>query len=167
MIPKKLAVPWLVALLATAVPVASAGEERPIRIDVPVKLERAKVLFNMDHRAFQGDYPVGMKYMHLLVQRLKETGASGHVVAVFHGEAAYMTLNDKAYDAHRKVSTGNPFRKLVADLVAEGVEVEECAVSMRGNGWTNEDLRPGVKVNSGAVGRIIQLVQQGYAQVQP
>ncbi len=164
MIPTKLAVASLAILLDTAAPVA---QERPIRIDIPVKLEQPKVLFNMDHLAFQGDYPVGMKYMHLFVQRLKETGTRGHVVAVFHGAAAYMTLNDKAYDAHRKVSTGNPFKKLVADLIAEGVDIEECAVSMRGNGWTNEDLLPGVKVNSGAVGRIVQLVQQGYAQVQP
>ncbi len=167
MIRTKLAVPALAALLAVAAPAAFAAEERPLRIDVPVKLEQAKVVFNMDHLAFQGDYPVGMKYMHLLAQRLKETGAKGHIVAVFHGAAAYMTLNDRAYDASRKVSTGNPFKKLVADLLAEGVEVEECAVSMRANGWSNDDLLPGVQVNSGAVGRIVQLVQQGYVQIQP
>jgi len=69
--------------------------------------------------------------------------------------------------AHRKVSTGNPYKKLIADLIDEGVQIEECAVSMRGQGWTNENLLPNVKVNSGAVGRLIQLVQQGYVQIQP
>jgi intracellular sulfur oxidation DsrE/DsrF family protein len=132
-----------------------------------VKLEVANVVFNMDHRAFQGDYPVGLKYMSLLSQRIKEMGAKGQIVAVFHGEAAYMTLNDAAYNASRKVSTGNPLRKIVADLLAAGVQIEECAVSMRNNNWNNEDLLPGVKVNSGAVGRIVQLVQQGYVQIQP
>jgi intracellular sulfur oxidation DsrE/DsrF family protein len=52
-------------------------------------------------------------------------------------------------------------------LVASGVRIEECAESMRGNGWTNKDLLPVVKVNTGAVGRIIELVQQGYVQIQP
>lgn len=163
----RLGVQALAAILAAALPAVSLGQEHALHIDVPVKLEQAKVLFNMDHLAFQGDYPVGMKYMHLLAQRLKETGAKGQIIAVFHGEAAYMTLNDRAYNTHRKVSTGNPFKKLIADLLAEGVQVEECAVSMRGNGWTNDDLLPSVKVNSGAVGRIIQLVQQGYVQIQP
>ena len=157
----------LAAFLAAAAPAVVPAQERALHVDVPVKLERADVVFNMDHLAFQGDYPVGMKYMHLLAQRLKETGAKGRIVAVFHGQAAYMTLNDKAYDAHRKVSTGNPYKKLIADLQAEGVQIEECAVSMRGNGWVNDDLLPGVKVNSGAVGRIVQLVQQGYVQIQP
>ena len=167
MTPMRLGVPALAAALAAALPAASGGQERAIRIDIPVKLERVSVVFNMDHLAFQGDYPVGMKYMHLLAQRLKETGAKGQIVAVFHGEAAYMTLSDRSYNAHRKVSTGNPFKKLIADLVAEGVQVEECAVSMRGNGWTNDDLLPDVKVNTGAVGRLVQLAQQGYAQIQP
>lgn len=43
-------------------------------------------------------------------------------------------LNDKAYNAYRKVPTGNPHEKLIADLMEEGVQVEECAVSMRGRG---------------------------------
>jgi len=167
MIGMKLAFRAVVPVLALSLPAGTLGQERALHVDVPVKLEKANVVFNMDHLAFQGDYPVGMKYMHLLAQRLKETGAKGQIVAVFHGEAAYMTLNDKAYDTHRKVSTGNPYKKLIADLIDEGVQIEECAVSMRGQGWTNENLLPNVKVNSGAVGRLIQLVQQGYVQIQP
>lgn len=167
MMRKSLAILVLVPVVTLLLPVATLGQERALQIDVPVKLEKAHVVFNMDHLAFQGDYPVGMKYMHLLAQRLKETGAKGEIVGVFHGEAAYMMLNDKAYSAFRKVSTGNPYKKLIADLMDEGVQVEECAVSMRGQGWTNENLLPGVKVNTGAVGRIVQLVQQGYVQIQP
>jgi hypothetical protein len=33
--------------------------------------------------------------------------------------------------------------------------------------WGNADLLPGIKVNTGAVGRLIQLVQDGYVQIQP
>ena len=49
----------------------------------------------------------------------------------------------------------------------QGGEIETCAASMKNNQWRNEDLLPGVKVNAGAVPRLIQLVQEGYIQVQP
>jgi intracellular sulfur oxidation DsrE/DsrF family protein len=52
-------------------------------------------------------------------------------------------------------------------LLKQGVQIEECAVSMSAHGWSNEDLLLGVKVNTGAAGRIIQLVQEGYVQIQP
>jgi intracellular sulfur oxidation DsrE/DsrF family protein len=38
---------------------------------------------------------------------------------------------------------------------------------MKSHNWINEDLLPGVKVNTGAVGRLIQLAQEDYAQIQP
>ncbi len=141
--------------------------EAVIHIDIPVVLEKANVAFNMDHLAFDGDVPVGIKYMHLLANRYKETGTKGRIIGIFHGEAAYMTLNDKAYNAYRKISTGNPYKDLLAMLMKQGVQVEECAVSMKSHAWGNEDLLPGVKVNTGAVARLIQLTQEGYVQIQP
>ena len=138
-----------------------------IHIDIPVNLEKADVVFNMDHLAFSGDMPVGIKYMHLLADRFKELGTKGRIIGVFHGDAAYMTLRDKAYNAYRHISTGNPYKGLIAELLKQGIQVEECAVSMKGHNWVNGDLLPGVKVNTGAVGRLIQLVQEGYVQIQP
>ncbi|HEX9005907.1 MAG TPA: DsrE family protein [Bacteroidota bacterium] len=139
----------------------------PVRVDIPVVLERADVAFNMDHLAFAGDMPVGMNYMRLLSARFKEMKTRGEIIAVFHGDAAYMTLNDRAYNAYRKVSTGNPYKELLAGLLGAGVQIEECAVSMRNHQWGNQDLLPGIKVNSGAVGRLIQLVQKGFVQIEP
>ena len=138
-----------------------------IHIDIPVVLKEANVVFNMDHLAFAGDLPVGINYMHLLAGRFKEQGTNGRIIGIFHGDAAYMTLNDKTYNAYRHVSTGNPYKDRIAELLKQGVQIEECAVSMRGHKWVNEDLLPGVKVNSGAVGRLIQLIQEGYVQMQP
>ncbi|HYG33225.1 MAG TPA: DsrE family protein [Clostridia bacterium] len=138
-----------------------------IRIDVPVKLENARVVFLMDHPAFSGDMPTGLKYMQLLTQRMKEMDVKGHVVAIFYNETAYMTLNDKAYNAFRKVSTGNPYKTVLLELLNQGVQVEECGYSMKVNRWTNDDLLPGVKVNTGAIGRTIDLVQQGYVHLKP
>jgi len=141
--------------------------DRMIHVDILVVLKNANVIFNMDHLAFAGDLPVGINYMHLLANRFKELGTKGQIIGVFHGDAAYMTLNDKAYNAYRNVSTGNPYKGLIAELIKQGVQIEECAVSMKSHRWVNEDLLPGVKVNTGAVGRLIQLTQEGYVQLQP
>ena len=40
-------------------------------------------------------------------------------------------------------------------------------ITMKANKWGNENLLPGVKVNSGALGRIVQLEQEGYVMLQP
>lgn len=145
----------------------SRTDEHKIVVDIPVVLENADVVFNMDHMAFAGDLPVGINYMHLLANRFLEMKTKGQIIGVFHGDAAYMTLNDKVYNAYRKVKTGNPYKELFAELIKQGVQIEECAVSMQNHQWGNEDLLPGVKVNNGAVRRLIQLVQQGYIQIQP
>ena len=42
-----------------------------------------------------------------------------------------------------------------------------CAETMRLNGWRNADVLPGVKVNSGANFRLIELIQQGYIEIHP
>jgi intracellular sulfur oxidation DsrE/DsrF family protein len=152
---------------AFAADVKPVGGEGQITIDVPVTLKEANVVFNMDHIALGGDMPFGLKYMELLNKKVKMDKTSGKIIGVFHGPAAFMTLNDQAYNANRKVTTGNPYKSLIEGLVASGVQIEECAESMKGNGWTNKDLLPVVKVNTGAIGRIIQLTQQGYVQIQP
>ncbi|MDE2185633.1 MAG: DsrE family protein [Betaproteobacteria bacterium] len=157
-----------VAILGTA-PVYAATQPDPIHIDIPVhfKNNEAYVVFNLDHPAFVGDHPVGMLYMHLLADHMKAMGTKGKIIGVFHGPAAYMVLNDKAYDEARHVTTGNPYAQLVAGLEKQGVQIEECGYSMKVHHWGNANLLPGVLVNSGAIGRITQLVQEGYVQIQP
>lgn len=141
--------------------------EHSVRIDIPVVLEKADVVFNMDHMAFVGDMSVGINYMRLLSARFKEMNTVGHIIGIFHGDAAYLTLNDNAYNIYRKVSTGNPHKELIAELLKLGVQIEECAISMKNHQWGNEDLLPGVKVNAGATIRLVQLSQSGYVQIQP
>jgi len=138
-----------------------------IRIDVPVALKQAKVVFNMDHAAFGGDTPVGLAHMTMMLDRFRQIGTEWKMVSVFHGDAGYMLLNDEAYNTLRKTKTGNPYKGVVENLIKQGAQVEECAVTMRGNKWSNDNLLAGVKVNTGADGRIIQLVQEGYVMIQP
>lgn len=138
-----------------------------IRIDIPVALKTAKVVFNMDHAAFVGDTPTGLAHMGMMVDRFKQAGTEWSIAAIFHGAAGYMLLNDEAYNEARRTMTGNPYKATIARLLSEGVPVEECAVTMKANDWTNSNLLPGVKVNAGANLRIVGLVQQGYVMLQP
>jgi intracellular sulfur oxidation DsrE/DsrF family protein len=46
-----------------------------------------------------------------------------------------------------------------------GVQVELCGATAVVNHWGNEDLLPGVKVNTNAMARITQLVQEGFVQI--
>lgn len=147
---------------------ASRAEEAGgLKIDIPIELKAAKVVFNMDHPAFEGDQPVGMNFMRLMTQKFKADGTSFSVIAVFHGEIGYMMLNDAAYNRVRRTSTGNPYKETIAALQAAGVAFEECGQTARVNGWVNADFLPGVKVDAGANFRIVQLVQDGFVQLQP
>jgi hypothetical protein len=47
------------SLLSAAEPAATGM----LRIDIPVALKEARVVFNMDHPAFEGDNPTGLNYM--------------------------------------------------------------------------------------------------------
>jgi len=158
--------------IGLAQPVAAGDDKNsptdlPIRIDVPVQLEQANVVFNMNHFVMRGDMPVGLRYMDALSKRLAEAGTKGQIIGVFYSQAAHFTLTDKAYNAYRNVASGNPYKEVIANLIKQGVQLEECAVSMENNHWTNDDLLPGVKVNTDAVRRLIQLEQQGFVQIQP
>jgi intracellular sulfur oxidation DsrE/DsrF family protein len=150
---------------------AAVGQEAwaqpTIRIDIPVTLKQANVVFNVSHLDFVGDIPAGIKYMNFLATEYKQKGTQGRIIGIFHGTGAYLTLNDKAYNAYRLAETGNPYKNLLVSMLEQGVQIEACAVSMKSNGWGNEDLLPGVKVNAGAIGRLIQLVQEGYIQMEP
>ena len=129
--------------------------EHKIVVEIPVVLEKANVVFNMDHLAFAGDVLVCINHMHLLANRFREMNTKGQVVGVFHGDAAYMTLNDEAYNGYRKAITGNSYKGLLAELLKQDVQIEVCAVSMKNNRGGNEKLLPGVKVNARAVARLI------------
>ena len=145
----------------------AAADDDTVRIDVPVVLKDAKVVFNLDHAVFQGDEPVGLDFLRLMVDRFHSQGTNAQIVAVFHGAAGYMLLDDAAYDRVRNWQHGNPYKDQIAALLRDGVQIEECAETMKVNHWRNEDLLPGAKVNTGANFRIVQLVQEGFVQLQP
>lgn len=160
----------VVMLSLTFITPATASDAAPrdgIKIDVPVQLKPSKVVFNMDHLAFAGDQSIGLTYMKLMIQNYRNSQTPLEVVAVFHGAMGYMLLNDDAYNKVRKSDKGNPYKDAVAALQKDGVQFEECGQTARVNGWVNADLLPGVKVNSGANLRLVQLEQDGYIEIHP
>jgi intracellular sulfur oxidation DsrE/DsrF family protein len=146
---------------------AEAQQAKTPRVDIPVQPKEAKVVIDMDHLVFSGDQPVGFLQMAGILRAYKAAQVPVHIVAVFHGPAGYMILNDAAYNAARKSWYGNPFKGQIKDLQEQGVQFEMCVNTAKHNGWMNEDLLPDVKVNGGATIRIIQLMQDGYVQLHP
>jgi intracellular sulfur oxidation DsrE/DsrF family protein len=76
-----------------------------------------------------------------------------------------VTLNDTAYDEDRNVATGNPYKNLISDLQKRGVKVELCGATAKAHGYGNEDLLPDIKVNTDAMARTTQLVQEGFVKI--
>ncbi|MGD9882481.1 DsrE family protein [Reyranella sp.] len=108
-----------------------------------------------------------MQFLRIMVPRFRENRTKADIIAIFHGNAGYMLLDDAKYSKVRNWRGGNPYKAQIAQLIQQGVQIEECAETMRLRGWSNADLLPDVKVNAGANFRIVQLVQAGFVQIQP
>lgn len=136
-----------------------------LHIDVPVKLTEVKTVFSVGALAFEGDLPAAVFHMQLIEGDIADWKAAGQVVAVFHTNAGHVTLHDQAYNADRNVVTGNPYKELLGGLMKRGVQVELCGATAKAHRWGNIDLLPGVKVNTDAMARTTQLVQQGFVKI--
>ena len=139
--------------------------EAAIKIDIPIKFEKADVVFNVDHVAMTGDWPIALAHMEILANDFKALDAKGKIIAIFHTNAAYLVLDDKEYNAFRHVKTGNPYKQYLTNLMKQGVQLELCGASAKANHWVNADIIPGVKTNTDAMGRLTQLGLEGYIQI--
>ena len=139
--------------------------EKPLHIDIPVTLSELKVVFSIAALAFEGDLPASIFHLQLITNNIADWKAKAQVIAVFHTLAGHVTLHDQAYNADRNISTGNPYKELVEDLMKRGVQVELCGATAAVHHWGNEDLLPNIPVNTNAMARITQLVQDGFVQI--
>ena len=114
----------------------------------------------------------GLFFTQRLVQNYEKQGIPPEqrtVVAVLYNEAAYWLLNEQAWA--RTAPSGalagptNPNAQLISTLLKSGVRLEICGTTMKKNGWTKDDLLPGVVVVPGAFARIVDLQLQGFAYV--
>ena len=142
-----------------------AISEKPLRIDIPVRLEELRVAFSIADLAFEGDLPASIFHLQLIANDIADWKAEAQVIAVFHTNAGHVTLHDDAYNAERSVATGNPYKQLLVGLMKRRVEVELCGATAAVHKWGNGDLLPGIKVNTDAMARMSQLVQEGFVQI--
>ena len=138
---------------------------RSLTIDIPVKLTDAKVVFSISALAFEGDLPASIFHLQLIIDDVADAGASSEIIAVFHTNAGHVTLHDDAYNANRNIDTGNPYKKLVANLFKRGAKIELCGATAKAHGWVNSDLLPDIRVNTDAMARTTQLVQMGFVKM--
>jgi intracellular sulfur oxidation DsrE/DsrF family protein len=141
------------------------GSEKTLHIDIPVKLAEVKVVFSIAALAFEGDLPAPLFHIQVLEDDIAAWKAKSEVIAIFHTNAGHVTLNDAAYNKERNIATGNPSKALVADLVKRGVHIELCGATAKAHNWGNADLLPDVKVNTDAMARTTQLVQEGFVKI--
>ena len=139
--------------------------KKRLHIDIPVRLTDVKTVFSIGALAFEGDLPASIFHLQLIKADIADWKAASEVVAVFHTNAGHVTLNDNSYNTDRNVATGNPYKKLVTDLMRRGVRVELCGATAKAHKWGNVDLLPGIKVNTDAMARTTQLVQKGFVKI--
>ena len=119
----------------------------------------------MGHLVLNADMPFAWGDTKLLADNLHEWNVSGQIVMVFRCDAAHLVLDDETYGANRHVQTGNPYKKLMLDLMAKGVQIELCGATARANHWSNANLLPGIKVDTNAMVRITELEQEGFTLI--
>ncbi len=144
---------------------ANAQADPALHIDIPTRLEKANVVIDYGHLVFGGDMPFALGDINLLATDLREWNAKGEVVVIFHGDAAFLVLNDDSYNLNRHVTTGNRYKNILNGLMEKGVHLELCGATAKGNHWGNADLLPGIKVNVNAMVRLTQLEQEGYTMI--
>ena len=140
-------------------------QEKVIHIDIPVTLAEVKAVFSIASLSFEGDLPGSIFHLQLIMNDSVDWSAKTHVIAVFHTNAGHVTLHDQAYNADRNVATGNPYKQLVLDLMKRGVQVELCGATAKFHHYGNADLLPGIKINTDAMARTTQLVQEGFVKI--
>ena len=136
-----------------------------LRIDVPTKLEKTNVAIDFGHAVLNGDMPFALGDIKFLTEDARAWNAKGAIVVIFHGDAAYLVLNDESYNINRHVTTGNPYKKLLVAFMDQGVQLELCGATAKANHWGNANLLPGIKVNVNAMVRLTQLEQDGYTMI--
>jgi intracellular sulfur oxidation DsrE/DsrF family protein len=142
-----------------------AKSDQVLHIDIPVKLEKAGVAVDMGHLVFNGDNPFALGDINLLADDFREWNTQGQIIMVFHGDAAYLVLNDESYNENRHTTSGNRFKEALNGLMQKGVQIELCGATAAANHWGNANLLPGVKVNTNAMVRLVQLEQQGFTRI--
>jgi len=141
------------------------AQEKTLHIDIPVKLGEVKNVWSIASLSFENDLPTSIFHLQLIVNDIADWKAKSQVIVVFDTNAGHPTLHDQAYNRDRNIATGNPYKKLITDLMERGAQVELCGATAKVHGWGNADVIPGIKINTDAMARLTQLVQEGFVKI--
>lgn len=173
-------------------PIISGTPNTTICVDVPVSLSKNHVAFSIDSLATTdgtaAGVPVALRHMWMLGKAMQARVNAGkidpaniQIIGVVHGTALPWVLNDDWWkkqtddDGNQLYPNGNPYKDWIEKLYALNnagihIQLEACGVTLAGKGLTSNDVYASsagrVYVNQGALGRIIDLEQQGYAYLQ-
>ena len=165
-----------------AMPQRFGAKNTSVCVDIPVKLKKAKIVFNMDTDSVDGNgNSNGLKHMFLMGKVMQEGIKRGlirpqdvSIIGIMHGSALKWATKAGSEPQRR-------FMNAIFKLKREGVNIqlEACAVTMNGAGLTKKDLytydaagdpdpKAGgrIYVNQGAFGRELYLQNHGYAYVE-
>jgi len=108
----------------------------------------------------------GLTFVRELVRSYRSIGtpaAQLHIYAVVHGDAGYWLLKNERYAQLAGNGEANPNKTIVQQLNELGVNLELCGQTLQENGWSADDILPGVKIVPNAYARIVDLELQGCA----
>ncbi|MDH5545014.1 MAG: hypothetical protein OEZ43_05440 [Gammaproteobacteria bacterium] len=158
-------------------------------IDIPVSFKKAKIVFNLDNLVFNPDgSPTGLRHMFMFGSMVKHRIALGQIdpenvaiVGVIHGDAL------RAKWAFKNIPEGNnpvtPWIEKILQLRKDGIniQIEACGAALKGMQLNGAKLANGepideraiyasengrIYLNQGAIGRIMQLQQNGFSYFQ-
>ncbi len=133
------------------------------------KKKNVRVVYDVKDDVWDAGIGKALYYARGLVQSYDALGVpqkERKISIVLHGPTAYWVLNEATYRQFKNDEFAfNPNEHVIQELLKLGVSVEVCNVSLRGKGWTGQDLLPGVTVVRDAYTRLIDLQQQGYAYI--
>lgn len=154
-----------IGLSLSLVPFLAPRSPQPaIPIDIPVPLTKADVVFNILHRDPISGRQTSLHLARVLDGNLTKEKVPHTMILVFHGDGAALVCNDATFRRLTGSKVANPYKQSIAALQKAGVQTEICVVAMEAQGISRNQLLPGVKVNGGALLRIIELTQKGYTQ---
>ena len=133
------------------------------------KKTNIRVVYDIKDDASEAGIGKGLYYVRGLLEAYKSQGISEKnlkISVVLHGPTVYWMLNENAYRQFKHDEFDfNPNEQVLRELLNHGVSVEVCNLTLRGKGWTADDLMPGVKLVHDAYTRLIDLQQRGYAYI--
>jgi hypothetical protein len=137
--------------------------EKPLHIDIPVTLPELKVAFSVAALGFEGDTGLHLSSSAHRERRRRLEGQGPN-----HSGVSYQRgPRDVARLGVQHRPHGVDWQSVQATC-GRTDETRSAGRALRATAavhhWGNEDLLPGIKVNTDAMSRMSQLVQEGFVQ---